>query len=88
MIHVGEEDVDFDDLGNGRTSLFENGLEVLAALLCLVTDGAFNESTLCSEGNLTGAVDGGGSLDGLGLGCVLGQSLYQRERKMGRTELT
>lgn len=65
--HVGKENVDLDHLGDGRASLLEDSLEVLAALLCELTDGALEEVTLGGEGDLAGAVDGGRGLDGLGL---------------------
>lgn len=67
MGHIRDEDVALDNLGDGRTSLLQDGLEVLAALLGLVGDGALNQGALSSEGNLAGAVDGRGGLDGLGL---------------------
>lgn len=84
MGHIRDEDVALDNLGDGRTSLLQDGLEVLAALLGLVGDGALNQGALSSEGNLAGAVDGRGGLDGLGLhwesfvsirasaGCIFG----------------
>lgn len=67
MTHVGKEDVDLDDLGDGGTSLIEDGGEVGAALLGLVANGTLNELTLRSERDGAGAVDGVGGLDGLGL---------------------
>lgn len=69
--HVGDEDVALDNLGDGRAGLLQDGLEVLAALLGLVGDGALNQNTLSSEGNLTRAVDGSRGLDGLGLIVLL-----------------
>lgn len=67
VTHVGEEDVDLDDLGNGRAGLLEDGLEVGDALLGLLGDVALDQDALGVEGDLAGAVDGGGGLDGLGL---------------------
>lgn len=67
MSHVGDEDHGLDDLGEGRTSLLEDGIEVLAALAGLVGNGALDDSTVSSEGDGTRAVDGVGGLDGLGL---------------------
>ena len=67
VVQVGQEDVALDDLGNGGAGLLEDGLEVLAALLGLVGNGALDHGALGSEGDLAGAVDGRGGLDGLGL---------------------
>lgn len=67
MSHIGEEDVALDDSRDGGTSLLQDGLEVLAALLSLVADGTLDRGTICLQGNLAGAVDGSRGLDGLGL---------------------
>lgn len=65
--HVGDEDHGLDDLGDGRASLLEDGIEVLAALAGLVGNGALDKSTLSVERDSARAVDGVGGLDGLGL---------------------
>lgn len=65
--HVGDEDHGLDDLGDGRASLLENGIEVLTALAGLVGNGALDESTLSVKRDGTRAVDGVGGLDRLGL---------------------
>lgn len=67
MGHVGDEDHGLDDLGDGRTSLSKDGLEVLAALGGLGGDVAANKGAVGSEGDGARAVDGEGGLDGLGL---------------------
>ena len=67
VVHGGEEDVALDDLGDGGAGLLEDGLEVRAALAGLVGDGSLNHGALGGEGDLAGAVDGVGGLDGLGL---------------------
>lgn len=67
MCHVREEDVALDNLGDRGAGLLQDSLEVLAALLGLVGNGALDHGTLSSEGDLAGAVDGGRGLDGLGL---------------------
>jgi len=65
--HVGDEGVHLDNLLNRGTSLLEDGLEVLNALPRLLLDRTGDEVTLGVTGDLTGAVDGSGGLDGLGL---------------------
>lgn len=65
--HVGQENIDFDNLPDGGASLLENGLDVGDASTGLLLDGALNEVALGVAGNLAGAVDGGRGLDGLGL---------------------
>lgn len=67
VIHVGDENSGLDDSGQGRASLLENGIQVLAALSRLLGDGALNQSAISSKGDLAGAVDGSRSLDGLRL---------------------
>lgn len=69
MSHVREKNVAFDNLGNGGTSLLQDCLKVLAALFRFIGDGALDHGALGGERNLTRAVDGGGSLDSLGLTC-------------------
>lgn len=71
MSHVGEEDHGLDNLGEGRTSLLEDGIEVLAAQTGLVGNRALEDDTLSSERDSARAVDGVGSLDGLGLFTLL-----------------
>lgn len=70
VVHVRDEDGGLDDSGQGRAGLLENGIQVLAALSRLLGDGALNQSAIGSEGDLAGAVDGSGSLDGLRLEIV------------------
>lgn len=65
--HVGQEGVDLDDLADGRAGLLEDGLEVGDAGGRLLLDGALDQVALGVAGDLAGAVDGGGGLDGLGL---------------------
>jgi hypothetical protein len=67
VVHVGEEDVDFDNLGDVRACSLDNGLQVLGALSRLLADGTLNEGHIGSDGDLAGAVDGRRGLDGLGL---------------------
>jgi hypothetical protein len=68
--HVRDENSSLDDLGQGRASLLENGIQVLAALSGLLGNGAFNQSAIGSKGDLAGAVDGSRSLDGLRLEVI------------------
>lgn len=65
--HVGDEDVGFDDLGNGRASFLQDRLEVRAALVGLLADRTLDKNALGGEGDLTREVDGRGGLDGLRL---------------------
>lgn len=65
--HVGDEDGGLDDSGQRRAGLLENGIQVLAALSRLLSDSALNQGAIGSKRDLAGAVDGRGSLDGLGL---------------------
>jgi hypothetical protein len=65
--HIGEEDGALDDLGQRRSSLLQDGLHVLAALLGLLADGALDKGAIRSQGNLAGTVNGIRGLDGLGL---------------------
>ena len=74
--HVGDEDVDLDDLVDAGAGLLQHGLEVLAALGRLLLDGARDEVAVLVGGDLAGAVDGAGGLDGVGVGgggCVAGE---------------
>lgn len=52
MSHVGDEDCGLDDLGDGRASFLEDGIEVFAALLGLFGDGALNQGALGGERDL------------------------------------
>lgn len=65
--HVGQEDVDLNDLGQRRVGSLEDSLEVLDALGSLVLDRALDESASLVRGDLARAEDGKGGLDGLGL---------------------
>lgn len=67
VIHAGQEDGGLDDLGDGRARLLDDSLDVLAALGCLLGDGAFDKGAVGLQGNLTRAVDRSRGLDGLGL---------------------
>lgn len=67
VTHVGEEDVDLDDLLDGRASGGEDGLQVLEAECCLLTDGALEHVARGIQVDLTRAVDGRRGLDGVGL---------------------
>jgi hypothetical protein len=67
--HVGDEDIDLDDLLNGGTGLLENGLEVLDALSRQLLDGAGDDVAVDVGGDLARAVDCVGGLDGLGVGA-------------------
>lgn len=68
--HVSEEDTDLDDLLNRGASSLQDDLQAGNAGGSLLLDGSLNEVSLGVPGDLTGAVDGGGGLDGLGLLCV------------------
>lgn len=68
--HVGDEDVDLDDLGDGGTGLLEDGLEVLDALAGELLDGARDDVAVDVGGDLARAVDCVGGFDCLGLGGV------------------
>lgn len=65
--HVGQEDVDLDDLVDGRAGLLQNGLQVLQAQGGLLADGALGQGTGRVEVELPRAVDGRGRLDGMRL---------------------
>ena len=65
--HVGDEDINLDNLLNRRAGLLQDGLQVLDAGGGLLLDRTFDEIALYVTGDLAGAVDGGLSLDGLGL---------------------
>lgn len=67
VVHVCKEDVDLDHLLDARAGSGEYGLQVLDASTGLLLNGALNEVALSIQWYLTGAVDGAGSLDGLGL---------------------
>lgn len=84
VIHVRDENGGLDDFGQRRASLLENGIQVLAALSRLLGDGALNQGAIGSEGDLAGAVDGSGSLDGLRL--KVGQ--YEKASSLKPKEVT
>jgi hypothetical protein len=65
--HVGQEDIDLDDLVDGRAGLDEDGLEVLEAESRFLGDGALDQVTSRVQVDLPRAVDGSGRLDGVGL---------------------
>lgn len=65
--HVGQEDVDLDDLGNAGAGLGEDSLQVGNGGGSLLLDGALNQLASRIAGDRARAVDGGGGLDGLGL---------------------
>ena len=65
--HVGNEDIDLDNLLNGGTGLLEDSLEVGNASGSLLLDRALDKVALGVTGDLAGAVDGRGGFDGLGL---------------------
>lgn len=65
--HVGNEDIDLDNLLNGGTGLLEDSLEIGNASGSLLLDRALDKVALGVTGDLAGAVDGRGGLDGLGL---------------------
>lgn len=67
VVHVIEEDVDFDNLVDVRASSHENGLEVADASSGLLLDGAPDQVALGVKMNLARAVDCCWRLDGLGL---------------------
>ena len=50
--HVGDKDIDLDDLFDAGASLLENGLEVLDALRRLLLDGALDQVAVDVGGNL------------------------------------
>lgn len=64
--HVRDKDSGLDNLGDGRTSLLNDSLDVLAGLSGLLSD-ALDHFTLRSKRDLTGTVDHVGGLDGLRL---------------------
>lgn len=67
VIHIGKEDCDLDDLLNAGARLGQDSLEICDALPSLLGDGSFNRLPVGSDGDLSGQVDGGGSLHGLRL---------------------
>lgn len=70
VIHVRDENSSLDDSGQGRASLLENDIQILAALSRLLGDGALDQSAISSKGDLARAVNGSGSLDGLRLEVI------------------
>lgn len=67
VVHVTEEDVDFDNLVDVRASSNEDGLEVADASSGLLLDGAPDQVALGVKMDLARAVDCRRGLDGLGL---------------------
>lgn len=65
--HVRDENSGLDDSSQRRAGLLENYIQVLAALSRLLGDSTLNQGAIGSQGDLAGAVDGSGSLDGLRL---------------------
>jgi hypothetical protein len=65
--HVGQEDVDLDNLLHRGAGLLEHGFEVLEAQRRLLGNGALGQGALGVEVNLTRAVDCGRGLDRVGL---------------------
>lgn len=86
VAHVGDEDVHLDDLLDTGAGGGEYRLKVLNASGGLLLDRALDQVTLGVTGDLTGAVDGGGGLDGLGLWCGAGlvstNTVRERERAL------
>lgn len=68
--HVVEKHVDFDDALNLDASFGQDADNVLAALLGLVGDAAFDQVALCVGGDLARDVDLWASDDGLRLGWL------------------
>jgi hypothetical protein len=75
VVHVGQEDIDLDDLGDVGASGLNNGLEVLAALSSLLADSALDEGQIRGDGDLARAVDGRWGLDGLRVGSQSGRGI-------------
>ncbi|KAK6865858.1 hypothetical protein PG995_002386 [Apiospora arundinis] len=65
--HVADEDVNLNDLLQGRASGGQNSLQVLEAEGRLLAHGSLEHFTRGIQVDLAGAVDGRGSLDGVGL---------------------
>ena len=68
--HVGQEDVDLDDLLDAGAGGGEDRLQVFDAGRRLLADGALNEVPLRVRGDLPRAVDGRRGLDGVRLHCA------------------
>lgn len=68
--HVGQEDVDLDDLLDAGAGSREDRLQVLDAGGRLLADGALDEVPLRVRGDLPRAVDGRRGLDGVRLHCA------------------
>lgn len=68
--HVGDENGGLDNSRQRRACLLENNIQVLAALSRLLGNSALNQGAIGSKGDLAGAVDGSGSLDGLRLKVI------------------
>lgn len=65
--HVGDEDVDLDDLLDAGAGGGQDSLEVADTGSGLLLDGALDQVALGITGDLAGAVDGSRCLDGVGL---------------------
>lgn len=65
--HISEEDVNLDDLLDGRAGLLEDGLEVVNAGARQLLDRARDQFAFSVAGDRARAVDGARGLDGLGL---------------------
>lgn len=65
--HISEEDVDLDDLVNTGPGSVQNGLDVIAAGLCLFADVALDEVAGSISGNLAGDEELAVGTDSLGL---------------------
>lgn len=73
VVHGRQEDVDLDDLADVGAGGGEHGLDVGDAALGQLADAAGEDLTTGRAGDLSGAVDGGGGGDGLGVrSCCFG----------------
>jgi hypothetical protein len=91
VTHVGQEDVDLDDFLDRSSGLLKNGLQVLEAQCCLLSNGTLNQVPLSVEMNLTRAVDCGRRLDSMRLdigmsGTLLALNFNNHSRKGQRLE--
>lgn len=84
VVHVIEEDVDFDNLVDVRTSSHENGLEVADASSGLLLDGALDQVALGVKMNLARAIDCRWRLDGLGVRPSRRGSIFGEDDIHGR----
>lgn len=67
--HISEEDVDLEDLVNTGPGSVQNGLDVIAAGLCLFADVALDEVAGSISGNLAGDEELAVGTDSLGVGA-------------------